>query len=138
MTQANENANAREEMAKGTEALRAAEELLRLGLFNDAVSRAYYAAYHWARALLFTQGLESRSHRGMIQLVGLHFVRTQRLPVEATTLLGQLASQREAGDYTTSLRFNASDAAEIVSQSRAFINLCRPLLPAELPGSNSP
>jgi uncharacterized protein (UPF0332 family) len=130
MTQANENANAREEMVKGTEALRAAEELLRLSLFNDAVSRAYYAAYHWARALLFTKGIESKTHRGLVQLVGLHFVRTQQIPIEAATLLGQLAIQREASDYTTSLRFDAKEAAEIVRQARAFIDLCRPLLPA--------
>jgi hypothetical protein len=131
MTQANVNANAREEMAKGDEALRAAEELLRLGLFNDAVSRAYYAAYHWARALLFTQGIESKTHRGMIQLVGLHFVRTQRLPVEATTMLVQLANQREASDYTTSLRFDAKEAAEVVRQANDFVALCRPLLPLQ-------
>ena len=129
MTQANENANAREEMARGDETMRAAEELLRLGLFNDAVSRAYYAAYHWARALLVTQGIESKTHRGVVQLVGLHFVRTQRLPAEATTLLGQLANQRETSDYTSSLRFDAKEAAEVVRQASAFIELCRPLLP---------
>ena len=132
MTHANENENAREEMVKGNEALHAAEELLRLGLFNDAVSRAYYAAYHWARALLFTQGIESKTHRGLVQLVGLHFVRTQRLSVEATTMLGQLANQREASDYTTSLRFDAKEATEVVRQASAFIELCRPLLPSPL------
>jgi hypothetical protein len=131
MTQANENANAGAKMARGDESFRAAEELLRLGLFNDAVSCAYYAAYHWARALLFTQGIESKTHRGMIQLVGLHFVRTQRLPVEATTMLVQLANQREASDYTTSLRFDAKEAAEVVRQANDFVALCRPLLPLQ-------
>lgn len=130
MTQVNESTNACAEMTRGDEAFRAAEELLRLGLFNDAVSRAYYAAYHWARALLFTQGLESKTHRGVIQLLGLHFVRTHRLPADAATILGQLANQREASDYTTALRFDEKDAAEVVQQTRAFIDLCRPLLPS--------
>ena len=129
MTLLNENVNARDEMARGDEALRAATELLQLGLYNDAVSRAYYAAYHWARALLFSEGIESKTHRGMIQLIGLHFVRTQRLPVEAATLLGQLATQREASDYTASIHFEAPEANEIVKQAGAFIALCRPLLP---------
>ncbi len=134
MTQANGNTNAYEEMTRGEETLRAAQELLRLGLHNDAVSRAYYAAYHWARALLFIQGLESKTHRGVLQLLGLHFVRTKQLPAEATTLLGQLASQREASDYTTALRFDAQEAAETVRQACAFIALCRPLLPAPREG----
>jgi len=129
MTQANENANTRSEMARGDEALRAAEELLRLGLHNDAVSCAYFAAYHWARALLFTQGIESKAHRDVLQLLGLHFVRTKQLPGDAATLLGQLASQRKASDYTASMRFTMEEAAEIVRQANAFIALCRPLLP---------
>ena len=74
-TSENQIANAREEVHRGNEALRAAEELLQLALCNDAVSRAYYAAYHWARAVLFTQGLESKTHRGVVQLVALRFVR---------------------------------------------------------------
>ena len=132
MTQANENTNAHAEITRGNEALRAAEELLRLGLLNDAISCAYYAAYHWARALLFTQGIESKTHRGVIQLIGLHFVRTKRLPDEATTLLGQLATQRNASDYTATIQFTAEEAAEIVRQANAFIALCRPLLPSTL------
>ena len=72
MTPENEAINAREEAQRGDESLRAAEELLRLGLHNDAISRAYYAAYHWARAVLFTRGLESKTHRGVNQLLGLH------------------------------------------------------------------
>jgi uncharacterized protein (UPF0332 family) len=128
MTRDNKDKNAREEMARGDEALRAAEELLRLGLHNDAISRAYYAAYHWARALLFTEGVESRTHRGVIQLVGLRFVREGRLPDAAVRALAQLEDTREASDYSASVRFAASEAREAIGRAKAFIALCRPLL----------
>ena len=128
MTPVNEAANSREEIERGNEALRAAGELLRLDLYNDAVSRAYYAAYHWARAALFTRGLESRTHRGVIQLLGLHFVRKGILPPEAATLLAQLESSREAGDYAASVRFTAEEARAAFSQAESFIALCRPCL----------
>ncbi len=64
MTGENRIDNARAEAALGDDALRAAEALLALGLANDAVSRAYYAAFHYARALLLLEGLEPKTHRG--------------------------------------------------------------------------
>ena len=67
------------ELARAEETLRAAEVLLREGLTNDAVGRAYYAGFHAVRALLFSVGLEPRSHRGAIQLFNLHFVRTGKI-----------------------------------------------------------
>ncbi len=128
MTPQNRDANAREEIERANEALVAAEELLKLRLNNDAISRSYYAAYHWARAVLFTKGLESKTHRGTNQLLGLHFVREGALPEEATRLLAQLEDQREASDYTASVRFTEEEARDAVARTRAFIEYCRPLL----------
>ena len=128
MTPQNQDAIAREEIDRGNEALVAAEELLKLRLHNDAISRTYYAAYHWARAVLFTKGLESKTHRGTNQLLGLHFVREGALSQEAARLLAQLQDLREASDYTASVRFTEEEARDAVAQTRAFIALCRPLL----------
>lgn len=44
MTEANGRKNARDEAARGSEALAAARVLLAEGFFSDAVSRAYYAS----------------------------------------------------------------------------------------------
>ena len=115
-------------MARGDEALRAAEELVRLELSNDAISRAYYAAYHWARALLYTKGLESKTHRGVIQLLGLHFVREGMLAEEAVHLLGQLADNREASDYSASVRFTEDESRQAIESAKRFIALIRPLV----------
>ena len=129
MSPENEIANAREEMARGDEALRAATELHRLGLYNDTVSRAYYAAYHWTRAVLFTEGLESRTHRGAHQLLALHFVRAGLLPETAATLLSQLENLREASDYAAAVRFTEEESGEALRKTGTFIAIC-----ATLPG----
>ena len=89
MTGDNKASNIREEVIRGEECLRAAEHLLEGGFFNDSVSRAYYAAFHWARAVLLTRGLEPRSHRGVIQLLGLHFVKEGQLGEDAAASLAQ-------------------------------------------------
>ncbi len=48
------------EVARGDDALKSADLLLGAGQLADAVSRAYYAALHYGRALLLTFGEESR------------------------------------------------------------------------------
>ncbi len=68
----NRKENAAREAALGDDALRAAEALLALQLYNDAVSRAYYAAFHHARALLLLDGLEPKTHRGVFALLERH------------------------------------------------------------------
>lgn len=63
-------------LAKAEEKLDVASRLLAQHDFEDAVSRAYYAAFYAAHALLISEGLETRSHRGLVALIGLHFVKT--------------------------------------------------------------
>ena len=64
-----------EEREHGNEALAAARCLLENGFLRDAVSRAYYAAFHRARASLLLRGMEPKTHRSTVQLFSLHFVK---------------------------------------------------------------
>ncbi len=44
------------------------DQLLKLGFYNGAINRFYYAAFHAARALLATKNLDSAKHSGVISL----------------------------------------------------------------------
>ncbi|MBI5501258.1 MAG: HEPN domain-containing protein [Deltaproteobacteria bacterium] len=99
MSPENRRANIAEEWRKSVEARRAAEALLTLGLWNDALNRGYYAAYHAACAVLLTDGLEARSHEGVISLFGQHFALTGKLPRNAGRDLHDLKEVREHADY---------------------------------------
>lgn len=129
MTEQNAERNARAEAARGDEALGAAKLLAEGGFAADAVSRAYYAAYHYARAVLLTKGLEPRTHRGVIQLFSLHFVKTGQLSQEATAALARLETSRELGDYAPTAAFDQDEANELIREAESFIAACRPLLP---------
>lgn len=63
-------------LEKSKEKLRVAEQLLQTGAHEDAVSRAYYSAFHAAQAVLLTEGLTPATHQGLVNLFGLHFVKT--------------------------------------------------------------
>ena len=128
MTAANARANAQDELQHGDEALAAARCLVENGFLRDAVSRAYYAAYHWARAVLLLKGLEPKTHRGAIQLLSLHLVKEGLLTEDAAGLLAHLETYRELSDYSSSARFTDDDVRAEIARAERFIAACRPLV----------
>ena len=128
MTGPNREANSQDEIERGNECLAAAEHLCAGGFANDAVSRAYYAAYHWARAVLLTKGLEPKTHRGLVQLLSLHFVKSALLSEEPASDLAHLETYREISDYHTRSELTVTQANEEISRAKRFIEACRPLL----------
>ncbi|MBN1774144.1 MAG: HEPN domain-containing protein [Deltaproteobacteria bacterium] len=130
MTEDNRRENARAEAALGDDALRAAEQLLALGLPNDAVSRAYYAAFHYARALLLTEGLEPRTHRGLVALLEQRFVAAGRLGREAVSAFARLQTFRSLADYDVRERLSPERAGEEVASARRLVDEARILLRA--------
>ena len=74
MTDENRKRNVAGELARAEQALQAARALLDLGLHADSVSRAYYGAFPCLGALLFSRGLEAKTHAGAIHLFNTEFV----------------------------------------------------------------
>ncbi len=104
MNDENRRENLRDEVSRGEQALRAADALIQLGLFSDAISRAYYGAFHYLRALLLTRGIQPKSHAGVISQVSLEFIRPGHLPSKHNRLLGGLQRARELADYDAVLK----------------------------------
>lgn len=68
--------NARQEIARAEAALRAAHVLLNAGMWADATSRAYYAAFHASHALPIRLGVQARSHSGLRSLIAVKLVES--------------------------------------------------------------
>jgi len=76
-------------LAKARGKLRVARELHHRGDSDDAVSRAYYAAFHAAQAALLTEGQRADTHRGVVVLFGLLLVK----PGKTRPALGKIPRQ---------------------------------------------
>lgn len=63
-------------LAKARDKARVARELFSKSHWDDAVSRAYYAAFHAAQAALLAEGQRVESHTGVVTLFGLLLVKT--------------------------------------------------------------
>ncbi len=69
------------------------------GFFRQAVTRAYFSAFHVAQGLLATHGLEAGTHEGVQRLLGLHFVLPGALSKDAGRALSALLARRHEADY---------------------------------------
>jgi uncharacterized protein (UPF0332 family) len=125
---ANKRVHIAAEVAHGERSLRAARELVRVDLLNDAVSRAHYAAFHFARALLLTEDVEPRSHGGVGSMVGLHFIVSGRLDPERAKDLARLEQFRTEADYNRFFVLTPDGAAEEVVVAARFCAEAREVL----------
>jgi hypothetical protein len=121
VTPANRRRTALEELDRSGVCLTEARTLHAAGLTHGAASRAYYAAFHAARALLFSAGLETRSHRGLVSLIGEHFVKPGQLSPQAGRVLARMQRDREDADYDTGAVFTAAEAAAMIDRAQEFL-----------------
>lgn len=112
------------------DSLRAAEILTREGLHRDAVSRAYYAMYSAAKVLLAKKGIHARTHGGVLQALGEHFVKPRVLDPEAAGHLGFAMQLRQRADYGD-LEVTAADAQAVLRRAVEFVRRIESLLAAE-------
>ena len=128
MTGDNKRKNIAAEVSRGEESLDAARILLAAGKHADSVSRAYYAAFHFARALLLTLPEEPRSHGGVERLLQRDFVRTGALDPDTGKLFSRLQKFRQDADYTAEYLFTMAGATEEVQAAQRFVDSARAVL----------
>ena len=121
MTGPNRLQNAIAELERARTCLAEARTLEQAGFPYGAASRAYYVVFHASQALLFSVGIEPRTHRGIISLVGEHFVKPGALTPELGRLLSRLQRDREDADYVAGAVFTATEAQETITGAASFL-----------------
>lgn len=115
-------------LARAEKSLTAAELLLNSSLFDDAVSRAYYAMFYAAKAALETIGIETNSHSGLISQFGLHFIKTGKLQSRYGRMLAQTFQVRQVGDLDVQVSPRPIEAEKVVSDAVQFVAVIKKLL----------
>lgn len=128
MTGENRRGNASAELERARTCLAEARALRAADLPYGATSRAYYAVFHGAQALLFSAGIEPRTHRGVVGLIGDHFVKSGALTPEMGRLLSRLQRDREDADYVAGAVFTASEVQETIADAEGFLAAVEGLL----------
>lgn len=87
---------------------------------DSAVSRAYYAAFYLAEALLDALGQSFSSHRAVISAFGLEFAKTGRLDARFHRLLISAFEKRQQADYLPETGLLPSDVATLLDEVKEF------------------
>jgi len=115
-------------LQKAKESLRAAQLLLENGLFDFAVSRAYYTMFYIAEALLLGEGLSFSKHSATIAAFGQHFAKTGRIPADFHRYLIEGQANRNIGDYDPIASLTQAQAEEQIRHAEAFITVGEQLM----------
>lgn len=115
---------ARDRMDRARASFKDGLVLLKEGSSNGAIGRFYYAAFHAARALLATKGLDASRHTGVIKLFSQHFVKTGLVFPETAKALSRSFEKRLDSEYEDYIQFSKKEAEQVRDEVRDFIRAC--------------
>jgi uncharacterized protein (UPF0332 family)/predicted nucleotidyltransferase len=100
--------------------LRVAEAIFDGGDYDIAASRAYYAMFYAAEAVLLSKGIARSRHTGVIDAFNQYFVNTGLLPRTLHTALNGAFIKRNQADYSTQ-PFSREDGEALLRDAVEFV-----------------
>ena len=122
-----------EEWRRAQDCLGAAWVCQEAGFYADAISRAYYAVLHAARAVLELHGIRAKTHDGVINMFGQNVVMPGLVERQWGREIPELHYLRSAADYRVDRVFEESESLNTCDRAQAFLNRIRPLLGDAVP-----
>lgn len=95
---------------------------------NVAVTRAYYAMYYAAQAMLRANGMSARTHEGTNSMFAEKFVKTGLFPRESYRNFGKLETDRYAADYNPKVEFTEEEASLRLKSADGFVKDVKKIL----------
>ena len=102
--------------------LRTTQINLSQALYGVAVTRAYYAMFYAANALLVSRGISRSKHSGVIAAFGEHFVKTGLIETQFAKMLGSAFDSRLDSDYDVTFAADQALAEELLRDARSFVD----------------
>ena len=118
----------RNQVGKAEETLSAAKILIKSDFPDDAISRAYYAIFHAASAVLLAEGITVKSHAALKEMFGLHLVKKGKIEKKYSQILRKLKDDREDSDYDIYTDFSGHEAKIALHDAEQFIKAMKQYL----------
>jgi uncharacterized protein (UPF0332 family) len=109
-------------LKRANNALSASEALYSKELFDDAISRAYYAMFYAAKALLVRDGFVSGSkHSAVVAAFGREYAKTGKIGSRYHQMLIEGFEWRQKADYDVFWHADRQTAQGCIEDARNFI-----------------
>ena len=115
-------------MLRSKETLAEARLMIDEGYLNGAINRLYYACYYCVIALLIKNGIPTQTHAGTKQMLGLHFVVTDRLKAETGRIFATLFEKRLSSDYDDFTFYDKETLEKLYPEAKYFIETIEKLI----------
>jgi uncharacterized protein (UPF0332 family) len=115
-------------LQKGYRGIRSAKLLAADGDFDTAVSRAYYAMFYVAEALLLSKGLAYSKHSAAITAFGREFAKPGVLSPEFHAHLRAASEARNISDYQVASHVTEEETAQHISRAERLLAAAREFL----------
>lgn len=89
----------RQKLIKSRARLSEINNLLQFGYYDTAINRIYYASFYSVQALLLSVDVEPKSHKGVLSMFALHFVKSGLFPEDLAKFYPRIFNERIIGDY---------------------------------------
>ncbi|HMS01194.1 MAG TPA: HEPN domain-containing protein [Anaerolineales bacterium] len=110
---------------KARRSIKTAQKIFKDGEVDFAGSRAYYALFYIAEALLLERGLAFSSHSAVIANFGKEFARTQTLNPKFHNYLIKAQDRRNIGDYAIGSHLTEDEVREILDWAKEFLKAAK-------------
>lgn len=102
-------------------ALQQSSDNLDLGYYDVATSRAYYAMFYAATALLASQGISRSKHSGVHSAFGQHFVKPGLIEPSYSRMLSNAFNVRLDSDYDVDSSPDLVLAKNVLGDAEQFV-----------------
>lgn len=118
-------------LARAEQALAAARTLAEHGFPADALSKAYYAMFYAASAVLSTEGLSVSKHSAVIALFGERFAKPGRIAPGLHRMLIDMFDERQVADYGIEIEIAQKQAEAGLRAANEFVEAIKSYLRRE-------
>lgn len=108
-------------MTKAKNTLQEVSQLLNFGFYNNSVHRIYYACFYCVTALLLQKDVKTKSHKGIRQMFGLHFIETGKITRDNGAFFSDLFNKRFTSDYEDFAEFKKQTVEELYANAIDFL-----------------
>lgn len=102
--------------------LQAARSNLQQGFCRVAITRAYYAMFYAASALLASEGISRSKHSGVHAAFGERFVKSGLIEAEYVKMLGYAFDSRLDSDYDVEFVPDQALAEDVLNDAQRFVD----------------
>ncbi len=112
-------------LSKAEAYLKDAQTTLKMGLYDTAANRSYYAVFHAMRALLALEGKDFKKHSGVISYFQKAYIKSGIFEKRFSDIVKSAFSLRQESDYEDFYVISKEEVIDQVDEADVFLKEIR-------------